>query len=229
MNMEVKFSEDSQSFEAGMGDVQKVKTGEGNATFIPRVSDDGTLSWTNDAGFPNPKPVNIKGPNGGYYAPEVTQPEAGKMVINYTASQDGMPPVEPKSIDLPAGPPGDEYKLTPEDRQAIAELAAEMVKVPSGGGSNVIPRVEMSDKVATIEPNVFYVFPEMDLLYITFGGEPNTAIVQEYKFRFTSGATPTTLMLPNNVIGDIVVPANSVVELSIIDGFAVCQTWGVSV
>lgn len=32
------------------------------ATFIPSVSADGTLSWTNDKGLDNPAPVNIKGP-----------------------------------------------------------------------------------------------------------------------------------------------------------------------
>lgn len=38
--------------------------GEDGATFTPDVSDDGTLSWTNDKGLPNPDPVNIKGPKG---------------------------------------------------------------------------------------------------------------------------------------------------------------------
>ena len=34
------------------------------ATFIPDVDDDGTLSWTNKSGLPNPAPVNIRGPKG---------------------------------------------------------------------------------------------------------------------------------------------------------------------
>lgn len=38
--------------------------GENGATYTPAVSDDGTLSWTNDGGLPNPDPVNIKGPPG---------------------------------------------------------------------------------------------------------------------------------------------------------------------
>lgn len=32
--------------------------------YVPSVSPDGTLSWTNNAGLPNPTPVNIKGPPG---------------------------------------------------------------------------------------------------------------------------------------------------------------------
>lgn len=38
--------------------------GADGATFTPSVSADGTLSWTNDGGQPNPEPVNIKGPPG---------------------------------------------------------------------------------------------------------------------------------------------------------------------
>lgn len=38
--------------------------GDGGATFIPSVSADGIISWTNDKGLPNPKPVNIKGVKG---------------------------------------------------------------------------------------------------------------------------------------------------------------------
>ena len=38
--------------------------GEDGATFTPAVSEDGTLSWTNDKGLENPAPVNIKGPRG---------------------------------------------------------------------------------------------------------------------------------------------------------------------
>lgn len=36
-------------------------TGENGATFIPFVSEDGIISWTNDKGLPNPDPVNIRG------------------------------------------------------------------------------------------------------------------------------------------------------------------------
>lgn len=38
-------------------------TGDGT-TFIPSVSEEGIISWTNDGGLPNPEPVNIKGPQG---------------------------------------------------------------------------------------------------------------------------------------------------------------------
>ena len=38
--------------------------GENGATFTPNLSEDGTLSWTNDKNLPNPAPVNIKGTPG---------------------------------------------------------------------------------------------------------------------------------------------------------------------
>lgn len=38
--------------------------GENGATFYPSVSEDGTLSWTNDKGLENPPSVNIKGKDG---------------------------------------------------------------------------------------------------------------------------------------------------------------------
>jgi len=59
----VEFQENPQTFVAkfnknpgGAGG-----TGEKGATFTPSVAEDGTLSWSNDKGLPNPDPVNIKG------------------------------------------------------------------------------------------------------------------------------------------------------------------------
>ena len=36
----------------------------GEAIFIPHVSEDGVLSWTNTAGLPNPDPIDLSGPAG---------------------------------------------------------------------------------------------------------------------------------------------------------------------
>lgn len=40
--------------------------GKNGAVFTPSVSEDGTLTWTNDAELDNPEPVNIMGPPGVY-------------------------------------------------------------------------------------------------------------------------------------------------------------------
>ena len=42
----------------------KPSEASGSATFIPSVSSDGVLSWTNDKGLENPTPVNVKGIDG---------------------------------------------------------------------------------------------------------------------------------------------------------------------
>ena len=43
---------------------QEAVKGENGATFIPSVSANGVISWTNDRELPNPSPVNIKGLKG---------------------------------------------------------------------------------------------------------------------------------------------------------------------
>lgn len=51
-------------FDLGIPAGKEGKSGQNGATFTPSVSAEGLLSWTNDKGFANPEPVNIKGPPG---------------------------------------------------------------------------------------------------------------------------------------------------------------------
>lgn len=46
------------------------------------------------------------GEDGGYYIPNVTQPDQYTMQVDFTASKDGMAQVPPINIDLPEGPRG---------------------------------------------------------------------------------------------------------------------------
>ena len=85
-----------------------------------------------------------------------------------------------------------------------------------------------SDTEAELSPNTFYVFPEMASLSVTFSYPVSLDIVNEYKFRFTSGSTSTMLTLPSTVVGDITVEANKVYEISIVDNYLVYQSWAVS-
>lgn len=64
-------------------------TGDGGATFIPSVSADGVISWTNDKGLPNPKPVNIKGVKG-------DKGDKGEAGENGKDGADGYTPVKGK-------------------------------------------------------------------------------------------------------------------------------------
>lgn len=40
------------------------ETGPAGVTFIPSVSSEGIITWTNNGGLPNPEPTNIRGPSG---------------------------------------------------------------------------------------------------------------------------------------------------------------------
>ena len=64
-------------------------SGDGGATFIPSVSADGVISWTNDKGLPNPKPVNIKGVKG-------DKGDKGEAGENGKDGADGYTPVKGK-------------------------------------------------------------------------------------------------------------------------------------
>lgn len=77
----VQMAENSQAFSAEAGEVTVVHDGQNGATFIPAVSDDGILSWTNDRDLPNPEPVKI----GVSFSTDETlslDPETGVLSVN---------------------------------------------------------------------------------------------------------------------------------------------------
>lgn len=91
-----------------------------------------------------------------------------------------------------------------------------------------IPVNEVTGSTVTQElaPNEFYVFEEVSSLTLTFAaGE--AGVVNEYHFRFTSGATPTTLSLPIDVEmpNDFIVLANTTYEISVIDNYGAFTSW----
>lgn len=78
---------------------------------------------------------NGSGENGGYYTPSVKQPDSDTLQFNFAPSKANMPAIKPVEVELPAGPKGDDYKLTYADKKEIAEMAAELVEVPDSGGT----------------------------------------------------------------------------------------------
>ena len=83
-NINVPFSESGGKFNTNFGETSVIHDGRNGATFIPSVSTEGVISWTNDQELPNPSPVNIKGDKG----------DKGDTGAN---GKDGYTPV--KSID----------------------------------------------------------------------------------------------------------------------------------
>lgn len=64
LNISVPFMESAGKFNANFGETSVIHDGQNGATFIPSVSTEGVISWTNDRELPNPEPVNIKGAKG---------------------------------------------------------------------------------------------------------------------------------------------------------------------
>ena len=113
------------------------------------------------------------------------------------------------------------------DSQTLTDEEKLQARTNIGSDTLVITKT-FSDTVIELSPNTFYVFPEMASLSITFYDPISLDIVNEYKFRFISGATATTLSLPSTIVGDITIEANKVYEISIVDNYLVYQSWAVS-
>lgn len=105
--------------------------------------------------------------DGGYYTPSVKQPDRDTLQFNFAPSKADMPAIEPVEVTLPAGPQGEQgrpftyadftpeqlaaltgpqgpqgnnYVLTSDDKEEIAELAADLVEVPApDSGGNGYP------------------------------------------------------------------------------------------
>ena len=80
-----------------------------------------------------------------------------------------------------------------------------------------------SDTSQTLAANTFYVWPEMASLAITC---PTTG--GPFAFRFTSGATATTLSITGITMpDDFSVEANKVYEVNVYQGYGLAVSWGV--
>lgn len=98
----------------------------------------------------------------------------------------------------------------------------------SEGGSSAYPEVNhgTSDRTFTLTPNTFHVWDEVTSLNLTLGAE-TSGVANEYLFQFTSGSTPTTLTLPNDIkfSEDLVIEANKIYQISILKGLGSVLSW----
>lgn len=106
------------------------------------------------------------------------------------------------------------------------------VTIPESGGSGGTVRIEKgsTDTTVELEPNKLYVFPEMTELSVTLTEPSDASIVSEYHFVFQSGATATTLTIPDTVKipSGFTVDANKIYEISILEGCLCTQSWEVA-
>lgn len=110
--------------------------------YTPVLSNDGTLSWTNNANLQNPEAVNIRGPQGAgiriagivdsVESLPASAADGAIWLVGEGSPYEGYAWISSGWIDLgpltvgPAGPPGpqgDDYELTEADKQEIAEIS----------------------------------------------------------------------------------------------------------
>ena len=98
--------------------------GPRGATFTPSVDmQTGMLSWTNDAAFPNPDPVNIRGPEGpqgqkGDAGEQGPKGETGDTGPQGAAGPQGVQGEKGDTGDVgPQGPPGETGPAGPQGEQ----------------------------------------------------------------------------------------------------------------
>lgn len=95
-------------------------SGENGATFIPNVSAEGVISWTNDKGLINPTPMNIKGEQG----------ERGLQGIQGLQGEKGEKGDTGAKGDK--GDKGDPYTLTADDKSQIVAAVISALPVYNG-------------------------------------------------------------------------------------------------
>lgn len=111
------------------------------------------------------------------------------------------------------------------EHQDISGLATKE-ELTSKADKITVVSVEGATPTQEIQPNKLYKFGECTSLTVTLAAEiPD--IYNEYMFEFVSGATPTTLNLPETVkwIETPTVEANKTYQVSIVNNLAVIGGW----
>lgn len=93
----------------------------------------------------------------------------------------------------------------------------------SGGGAYAEVNHGTSDTTFTLTSNTFHVWDEVASLDLSLGSEI-AGVANEFVFQFTSGSTPTTLILPDDLkwVNDStpVISENKIYQVSILKGMA---------
>lgn len=93
----------------------------------------------------------------------------------------------------------------------------------TNGKNYSVEIVESTLTTQEIESNKFYKFGEVSSLNITLAAITDTSVLNEFMFEFISGATATTLTLPNTVkwLETPTIEANKIYQCSIVDNIGV--------
>lgn len=96
----------------------------------------------------------------------------------------------------------------------------------SGSGAYAEVNHGTSDTTFTLTPNTFHVWEEVSALTLTLGSE-TAGVANEFLFQFTSGATATSLTLPDDIkwTEELVIEPNRIYQISILKGLASVLSW----
>lgn len=174
--------------------------------------------------------ITIEGGSGGNY---VEKERLGETEVAYIQGFDtgnmvyGLP-------DAVANGDADDYLVSVSNLKTIngeSILGSGDIEVSGGGssgGSGAYAEVNhgTSDTTFTLTPNTFHVWDEVSALTLTLGSE-TAGVANEYLFQFTSGATATTLTLPDDIkwTEELVIEANRIYQISILKGLASVLSW----
>lgn len=153
----------------------------------------------------NIKKINVQGQDYGI-----------EVLVDGTLSSSSTNPIQNKTVTEEINKINEkDYVLdSPEDNNFYIRKNSSWVKIMS--------KENVSENIKEIQPNIFYQFGEIETLTITLAEEiPN--IYNEYMFQFTSGATSTTLNLPESIkwIGSNTIEPNKIYQVSIVNNLAV--------
>lgn len=142
--------------------------GEDGATFIPNVSKEGVISWTNDKGLPNPTSVNIKGPQG----EQGIQGETGPKGDNGEKGEQG--PQGQQGIQGEQGPQGPQGEVGPqgqngEDGKSATITIGTVTTGDAGTNASVTNRGTETDAILD------FVIPKGDKGDAETGGNGNVS------------------------------------------------------
>lgn len=118
--------------------------------------------------------------------------------------------------DLTNKPTLNGVEISGNKTSADYKISAEITQVDHG----------TADTTFQLPPNQMHTWGEVPSLTLTLGAG-TSGIVNEYLFAFTSGATPTTLSLPDSIETDIYVDANTRYECSIVGNYMTFHDWPV--
>lgn len=149
-----------------------------------------------------------------------TGPQGEKGDIGETGPQGEQ------GIQGPIGPQGEQGIQGIQGKKGIDGKDGANGKDGTNGTDGKNYSVEIVESTLTtqeIESNKFYKFGEVSSLNITLAAITDTSVLNEFMFEFISGATATTLTLPNTVkwLETPTIEVNKIYQCSIVDNIGV--------